>query len=321
MKTAVTIVLLVAFVVGSLADFNQQYNDFLEKYGKFYTAEEFVRRQEIFEENVKKIEEHNSQPSVSFLLGVNEYADMTHEEFLMRRNPTTYHAAEERYKVQPSIGVGAPTSLDWRTSTNPVVVEPVRNAGQCGSSSAFAIVDSIGADYAVSSKEDVVIFDPAYVTDCDGQGCSGSTSAVVWNFITKFGLNWYYTECPTGPGLGLCINGYNCTKAGNEMELQNAVAMHGPIPVMIDASRNSFQLYSSGVYYDAACSSTTLDHTVLIVGYGSTNGQDYWIARNSWGTSWGMKGDILLSRNKNNNCGVATNACYAKNVHTCVCSI
>jgi cathepsin L len=92
--------------------------------------------------------------------------------------------------------------------------------------------------------------------------------------------------------------------------LTEAVANYGPISVAINAGLSSFQFYVSGVYYDPACDPMSIDHMLLVVGYGTTQGADYYIAQNSWGTSWGENGYIYLARNHNNNCGVATYANY-----------
>ena len=101
---------------------------------------------------------------------------------------------------------------------------------------------------------------------------------------------------------------------GNESFLQVAVAFGGPVSVTIDAGQLSFQMYVDGVYDEPSCSSTQLDHAVLVVGYGTLDGKDYWLVKNSWGVTWGMKGYILMTRNKNNQCGIATQAVYPTGV-------
>jgi len=316
------VVVIAGIVSSAVASKDPQFLDFIAKYNKQYSSDvELVLRYEIFQENLRKIEQHNKVSS--FQLGITEFADLSLSEYVKAKLSTqTVHDPSLELTLPPAAELetaAPPTSVDWRAHTAPVVVGPVRTSGDCGDAVVVSIIDSISSDYAVSSNDDVYNFDPKYVLDCDGLGCTGQDISKVWSFIAKYGLNWYYNGCPTGPGLGLCISGYNCTKSGSEADLADAVARLGPIPILIDASHSSFQLYAKGIYYEPACSPSLPNHALLLVGYGSLNGQDYWIARNSWGKAWGQDGDILLARNRNNNCGVAASACYARTVHTCVC--
>ena len=106
------------------------------------------------------------------------------------------------------------------------------------------------------------------------------------------------------------VKGFVDVSRGDEEKLQIASATVGPIAVAIDASHSSFHFYKSGVYEEPDCSPDYLSHAVLIVGYGSVEGKDYWIVKNSWGEDWGDKGFIYMRRNKGNMCGVASRPSY-----------
>ena len=106
------------------------------------------------------------------------------------------------------------------------------------------------------------------------------------------------------------ITDYVLTTPGSVEELEDAVATVGPISVGVAVNKN-FLFYASGVFDDAECSSAVEDqaHAVLAVGYGTEDGKDYWLIKNSWSTHWGDEGYIKIAR-KGNICGVATSPSY-----------
>uniref|UniRef100_A0A8C2P3E5 Peptidase C1A papain C-terminal domain-containing protein n=1 Tax=Capra hircus TaxID=9925 RepID=A0A8C2P3E5_CAPHI len=99
-----------------------------------------------------------------------------------------------------------------------------------------------------------------------------------------------------------------------EKALMKAVATLGPISVAVDASNPSFQFYKSGIYYEPKCKSESVDHAVLVVGYGfegaDSDDNKYWLVKNSWGKHWGINGYIKMAKDQNNHCGIATMASY-----------
>ena len=78
----------------------------------------------------------------------------------------------------------------------------------------------------------------------------------------------------------------------------------------ITGSNSKFGQYKSGIFNDLNdCGQSGADHAVSVVGYGSENGQDYFIIRNTWGRTWGENGYIRIARNKRM-CNVGAYAVY-----------
>ncbi|XP_043938839.1 procathepsin L-like isoform X2 [Protopterus annectens] len=157
-------------------------------------------------------------------------------------------------------------------------------------------------------------------SDFGNDGCDGGLMDYAYEYIAaNKGINTeesYPYEARNGrchfnaSAVTASCSGFADIFAINEKALQATVATIGPVSVAIDASHISFQLYESGIYDEPECSSNDLDHGVLAVGYGTRQDLDYWLVKNSWGHLWGMDGYIYMSRNKGNQCGIATLASY-----------
>merc|ERR1719439_457390 len=119
------------------------------------------------------------------------------------------------------------------------------------------------------------------------------------------------TSCSTGIPKG-GVTGFKDVESQDLESLEEAVAQQ-PVSIAIEADQRIFQMYHSGVM-TGTCG-TNLDHGVLAVGYGTLDGTDYWKVKNSWGTSWGMQGYILLTRDtgtfkRSGECGMLSEPSY-----------
>ncbi|XP_075263086.1 digestive cysteine proteinase 1-like [Convolutriloba macropyga] len=296
------------------------------KYNKEYDSMvEEVSRFDIWKESLKQVSVHNIGYDLglnSYSQEVNEFADMTSQEFTATR--LGFRGAQKAYdsgKIMEGDVSGVPSSMDWRDHG---YVTGVKNQGSCGSCWSFSSTGSVeGVHFNATGK--LVSLSEEELVECDNTdyGCNGGWPANGIDFFAKYGAiaesdypytsgNGYSGYCKyRGKPIAAHCSGHVPLAKGNENNLMIASASVGPISIAIDASHKSFQNYRSGVYYESRCSSSRLDHAVLLVGYGTYYGSPYWLVKNSWGTSWGMKGYIMMARNRNNNCGVATEAVYA----------
>jgi len=292
-----------------------------KKYGG--DTEELVRKQ-VFVENLKKIEMHNylyAKGLKSYTMGVNRFTDMEHSEFVKmmngwKRDNTTVKGATY---MSPNVKLTLPDAVDWRKQG---YVTPVKDQQQCGSCWSFSATGSLEGQHFRKNGE-LVSLSEQNLVDCSrkygNNGCEGGLMDYAFQYIKENkGIDTEQSypyeavdgKCRYNPKTkGATDVGFTDIEENSEQKLTEAIATIGPISVAIDAAHDSFQHYRTGVYDEPACTDN-LDHGVLAVGYGTDNGKDFYIVKNSWGTSWGDQGYIKMSRNKDNQCGIASKASY-----------
>ncbi|XP_046449015.1 macrodontain-1-like [Daphnia pulex] len=265
------------------------------------------------------IDDHNNQ-NRPFLLGENIYSDLSEEEWdtylLGVKIPKEFVNTEE-VVVPPESAVQSVgnrqtlPSLDLRNHT---CMPPVKIQSPCGGCWAFIATAAVEFQTCIANNgtKTPLLLSEQQLIDCSSsygtKGCSGGFYSQAWDYLMAIGGQASNATYPYKAAVGNCsfvkdvtptvgkISRYSFL-AKNETAILTAV-QKGPIAVSIVTNSN-FTLYKSGIFDDDTCKNGTVNHGVLIVGYGRTNSTDYWIVRNSWGTSWGMSGYIFMKRNVN----------------------
>jgi len=301
---------------------HESFSSWSQVHGKRYAHKtEFNYRLGVYKSNLEYIENHNRR-NLGFTLAMNRFGDLTGAEFGSMYLMPKFNGSEVTRVGKPHVfDASRPMddTVDWRTKG---VVTGVKDQGQCGSCWAFSATGSIEGAWGIK-KGKLVSVSEQQLVDCSGDygnyGCDGGLMDSAFQYVMAVkGLEtesaYPYTatdgNCAfDAKKIATSITSFKDVTSGSEAALMTAIQQQ-PISVAIDASQSSFQFYSGGVYYEPECSSTQLDHGVLAVGYGTDSGSDYYIVKNSWGTDWGVSGYILMSRNKKNNCGIATMSSY-----------
>ena len=298
---------------------------FVKRHDKLYESMEHMEeRFRQFRDNMEYAEAQN-RLGWNYTLGETAFADLSVEEFQQYQNQQivgssgcasfSEHGANLYHEIQ------TPSSVDWRKEG---AVTPVKNQGQCGSCWSFSATGAMEGAWKIA-KGDLVSLSEQQLVDCSAgfhygnHGCNGGLMDGAFQYAIDNGMcteaSYAYTakggscqSCDPVVSMSSCVD----VTPQNEVDLEKAVA-NGPVSVAIEADTRTFQLYTGGVITSSACG-TSLDHGVLVVGYGVESSQPYWLVKNSWGTSWGEDGYVKIGKSDSTHdkgvCGIAMQPSY-----------
>jgi cathepsin L len=249
--------------------------------------------------NYEKVQANNNK-KVSLQLGLNKFADLTSVEFKQQYLRTLPKNTKNAKKNLVKLPKATSTSADWVMAG---AVTAVKDQAQCGSCWAFSTTGALeGLNFITNGY--LESYSEQQLVDCassyGNMGCSGGLMDYGFEYTKDHGIEaesaYRYTardgNCRADGTSEFKNTGYSDIDSGMD-NIMSALEIQ---PVSLGIAADDVQLYEGGIMTREECSSTQVDHGVLLVAYGTDAGTDFWKIKNSWGGSWGEEGYFRVQR-------------------------
>ncbi|CAL5183559.1 unnamed protein product [Lathyrus oleraceus] len=302
----------------SVVEAHQQW---MIEYGRTYTnSYEMEKRFQIFKNNLEYIENFNNAGNKSYSLGLNQFSDLTTEEFMASytRNKVPSQLFTSKMisnTILFNVNDQVPTNFDWRQQG---AVTDVKQQGTCGCCWAFTAVAAVEGIVKIKTGN-LISLSQQQLLDCDpnSRGCTDGNVHTAYEYIIQNHGIVKETDYPYQGKKQTCqingniqpaaqINNWKDVTSNDEEQLQQAVVQQ-PISALI-AVGEEFHAYKGGIY-SGSCGKF-INHAVTIIGYGESEGMKYWLIKNSWGKGWGENGYMRILREGDGTTGHCDLASY-----------
>ena len=311
-----------------MVNIEAEFAKFIRKYNKNYgSSEEYTKRLDIFVSSLIEVEEHNAK-NLKWTKSINEFSDITSEEFRNRYYGGHIHRPifSSKPALNSKLSIDIPSRKDWRDAG---IISPVKDQKGCGNCWAMAATEQLESYLALETSSNATTLSVQQTTAClsnpyacGGQGgCAGAIVPIVYEYASLFGVvseaeypaddpldvNCHYS--PKNQTPMVYVRGYETLPRNNYDAIINHIANVGPLSVTIFGGplQNDLKSYGGGYYQCDYDKNIELNHFVQLVGYDTDeNGTDYWVLRNSWGEGWGDHGYFKFLREKEVLCGEDT---------------